>query len=85
MSIQHPLFLPFITTFNVFTLIGLGAFACIGVMNGIRANVSMPLCVLCAVSTGTFGGAVRDVLTKRPGGVRIFNSYADVYATCAGM
>ena len=67
------------------TIIGLGAFACIGAMNGIRAHVSMPLCVLCAMSTGTFGGAVRDVLTRRPEGVRIFHSYTDIYATCAGV
>ena len=45
-------------------------------MNGIRAGVSLPICVLCGVSTGTFGGAVRDVLARRPEGVRIFNSYA---------
>lgn len=51
--------------------------------NGIRAGLSAPLCILCGVSTGTFGGATRDVLAQRPGGVRIFNSYADIYATVA--
>jgi len=63
--------------------LGLGAFAVIGVQNGIRAGLSAPLCILCGVSTGTFGGATRDVLAQRPGGVRIFNSYAEIYATVA--
>jgi len=61
--------------------ISLGAFAVIGAQNGIRAGLSPALCVLCGVSTGTFGGATRDVLAKRP--VRIFNSYAELYATTA--
>jgi len=59
----------------------IGAFGVIGAMNGIRANLSPALCVLCATSTGTFGGATRDVLCNRP--VRILHSYAEIYATCA--
>lgn len=59
----------------------LGAFGVIGAQNGIRAGLSVPLCVMCGMSTGTFGGATRDVLTKRP--VRIFHSYSEIYATTA--
>ena len=62
--------------------VSLGAFACIGTMNGIRAGLAAPLCVLCGVSTGTFGGLTRDVLTRRP--VRILHSTAELYATAAG-
>ena len=45
----------------------------------------MPLsvCVLCGVSTATFGGCVRDVLCGKP--PRILHSKAEIYATCAGM
>ena len=59
----------------------IGAFGVIGAQNGIRGGLSPALCVLCGMSTGTFGGATRDVLTKRP--VRIFHSYAEIYATTA--
>jgi uncharacterized membrane protein YeiH len=56
-----------------------GAFSCIGTMFAIRAGVSAPLCVLCAVMTGTGGGATRDVLTRRP--VRIMHANKGKYFT----
>lgn len=37
--------------------------------------------VLCGMSTATFGGATRDVLTRKP--VRILHSHAELYATTA--
>ena len=64
--------------------IGLGAFAVIGCMNGIRGGLSPLLCVVCGVSTATFGGLTRDVLIARQGGVRILHSHAELYASCAG-
>jgi uncharacterized membrane protein YeiH len=63
--------------------LGLGAFAVIGAMNGVRASLPPLLCVLCGISTATFGGLTRDVLVARKGGVRILHSYAEVYASCA--
>ena len=63
--------------------LGLGAFAVIGTMNGIRGGLPPLLCLLCAMSTATFGGLTRDVLVAREGGVRILHSHAELYASCA--
>jgi uncharacterized membrane protein YeiH len=46
--------------------------------NPTRRNVQQ---VLCGMSTATFGGATRDVLTNRP--VRILHSHAELYASTA--
>ncbi|ETV90106.1 hypothetical protein H310_15062, partial [Aphanomyces invadans] len=61
--------------------IGVGAFAVIGAMNGIRASQPIVVSALCGVMTATFGGMVRDVLLHRP--VRILHPYADTYASIA--
>ncbi|KAI8612365.1 UPF0126 domain-containing protein [Chytriomyces sp. MP71] len=61
--------------------IGVGAFAVIGAMNGIRANAPFLVSALCGMMTATFGGATRDTLLNRP--VRILHPYADVYAPIA--
>lgn len=61
--------------------LGVAAFSVIGVQNGIRAGMKMPVSILCGMATATFGGAVRDVLCKRD--VRIFHSHAEIYATTA--
>ncbi|KDO25445.1 hypothetical protein SPRG_09387 [Saprolegnia parasitica CBS 223.65] len=61
--------------------IGVGAFAVIGVMNGIRADAPFLVCALCGMMTSTFGGMVRDGLLQHP--VRIMHSYADAYASIA--
>lgn len=37
--------------------------------------------VICGMSTATFGGAVRDVVTQKP--VRIMHSHAEIYASTA--
>jgi uncharacterized membrane protein YeiH len=63
--------------------LGLGAFAVIGTMSAIRGGLSPLLCTLSGMSTATFGGLTRDVLVARKGGVRIFNSHAELYASCA--
>jgi uncharacterized membrane protein YeiH len=61
--------------------IGIGAFCSIGAQNGIRKGFHPIICILCGMITSTFGGVVRDVLTKRP--VRILHSNAEIYATTA--
>ncbi|KDO25444.1 hypothetical protein SPRG_09386 [Saprolegnia parasitica CBS 223.65] len=61
--------------------VGVGAFAVIGAMNGIRASSPMLVSALCGMMTSTFGGLTRDTLLGRP--VRILHSYSDVYATVA--
>eukprot|EP00947_MAST-08B_sp_MAST-8B-sp1_P002906 g2906.t1 len=61
--------------------IGVAAFCVIGAQNGIRAGCPALVSALCGVSTATFGGATRDVLTKQP--VRIMHSEKDIYATTA--
>ncbi|OQS01421.1 hypothetical protein ACHHYP_01072 [Achlya hypogyna] len=61
--------------------IGVGAFAVIGAMNGIRAQSPFVVSALCGMMTSTFGGLTRDTLLGRP--VRILHSYSDVYATVA--
>ncbi|OQS00691.1 hypothetical protein THRCLA_05894 [Thraustotheca clavata] len=61
--------------------IGVGAFAVIGAMNGIRSNCPYIVCALCGMMTATFGGMVRDGLLQHP--VRIMHSYADAYASIA--
>eukprot|EP00929_Paragymnodinium_shiwhaense_P011184 TRINITY_DN11663_c0_g1_i1.p1 TRINITY_DN11663_c0_g1~~TRINITY_DN11663_c0_g1_i1.p1 ORF type:complete len:314 (-),score=41.21 TRINITY_DN11663_c0_g1_i1:227-1168(-) len=61
--------------------LGVGAFTCIGAMNGIRSPVPPLVCIICGMSTGTFGGATRDLICHRP--VRIAHSYAEIYATTA--
>ena len=55
--------------------IGLGAFAVIGAMNGLRANSPMLITCLCGMMTCTFGGLTRDTLLNRP--VRILHPYSD--------
>ena len=61
--------------------IGLGAFAVIGAMNGIRANSPVLITCLCGMMTCTFGGLTRDTLLNRP--VRILHPYSDAYASIA--
>jgi Glycine transporter len=61
--------------------IGLGAFAVIGAMNGIRANSPILITCLCGMMTCTFGGLTRDTLLNRP--VRILHPYSDAYASIA--
>ena len=61
--------------------LGVGAFAVIGVQNGIRAGVPCLAAIACGMFTATFGGVIRDVLTSQP--VRILHSYTDIYATTA--
>jgi uncharacterized membrane protein YeiH len=58
--------------------IGLGAFAVIGAMNGIRSKSPFLVSAICGLMTATFGGMTRDALLSRP--VRIMNPFADVYA-----
>ncbi|RHY26328.1 hypothetical protein DYB32_007738 [Aphanomyces invadans] len=61
--------------------IGVGAFAVIGAMNGIRAQAPLLVSALCGMMTSTFGGMTRDTLLNRP--VRILHPYADTYAPIA--
>lgn len=61
--------------------IGLGAFCSIGAQNGIRKGFHPIICILCGMITATFGGVIRDVLTKRP--PRILHSNSEIYATTA--
>jgi uncharacterized membrane protein YeiH len=61
--------------------LGIGAFACIGAQNGIRAGLHPLICALCGMFTSTFGGVVRDTLTKRD--VRILHSKSEIYACTA--
>ncbi|OQS00694.1 hypothetical protein THRCLA_05895 [Thraustotheca clavata] len=61
--------------------VGVGTFAVIGAMNGIRANSPFLVSAICGMMTSTFGGLTRDTLLGRP--VRILHSYNDVYATVA--
>jgi uncharacterized membrane protein YeiH len=64
-----------------FDALGVGVFACIGVQNGLKAGVSSAACIVCGVSTATFGGATRDVICDRP--VRIAHSATEIYASTA--
>ncbi|KAA8499244.1 UPF0126 membrane protein [Porphyridium purpureum] len=68
---------------NVIDSWSLGAFSCIGTMNGIRAGYNPLIVLVCAVVTCTFGGVVRDTFLKRP--VRVLHSYAEIYATTAAV
>lgn len=61
--------------------LGVGAFACIGALNGLRLGQTTQVAILCGMSTATFGGAVRDVLCKKD--VRILHSHAEIYASVA--
>ncbi|KAF0718968.1 hypothetical protein As57867_001354, partial [Aphanomyces stellatus] len=61
--------------------VGVGAFAVIGAMNGIRAQCPLLVSALCGMMTATFGGLTRDTLLHRPG--RILHPYADTYAPIA--
>ncbi|RHZ27529.1 hypothetical protein DYB37_004716 [Aphanomyces astaci] len=61
--------------------VGVGAFAVIGAMNGIRAQSPLLVSALCGMMTSTFGGMTRDTLLNRP--VRILHPYADTYAPIA--
>ncbi|KAI9034417.1 UPF0126 domain-containing protein [Hyaloraphidium curvatum] len=61
--------------------LGVGAFAVIGTLNGIRKGLPALLCMFCGMSTATFGGVIRDVLSQRR--PRILHSYAELYATTA--
>eukprot|EP00640_Fibrocapsa_japonica_P003464 CAMPEP_0113944586 /NCGR_PEP_ID=MMETSP1339-20121228/34682_1 /TAXON_ID=94617 /ORGANISM="Fibrocapsa japonica" /LENGTH=315 /DNA_ID=CAMNT_0000949837 /DNA_START=63 /DNA_END=1010 /DNA_ORIENTATION=+ /assembly_acc=CAM_ASM_000762 len=60
---------------------GVGAFAVIGCMNGVRKGLAVPICMACGMFTATFGGMIRDVLSRKP--PRILHNYADIYATTA--
>ncbi|KAJ3020557.1 UNVERIFIED_CONTAM: hypothetical protein HDU68_010115 [Siphonaria sp. JEL0065] len=61
--------------------VGVGAFAVIGAMNGIRAQCPALVCALCGMMTATFVGMTRDALLSRP--VRILHPYSDTYASIA--
>ena len=61
--------------------IGVGAFAVIGAMNGIRSAAPAIVSGMCGMMTSTFGGATRDTLLNRP--VRILHPYSDTYAPIA--
>lgn len=61
--------------------LGVGAFAVIGAMNGVRAGVGPVSSALCGMMTATFGGMTRDVLCQRP--PRILHSKAEWYASTA--
>ncbi|ORY46534.1 hypothetical protein BCR33DRAFT_849224 [Rhizoclosmatium globosum] len=61
--------------------IGLGAFAVIGAMNGLRAGCPLLVSAICGMMTATFGGLTRDALLNRP--VRILHPYSDLYAPIA--
>ena len=61
--------------------LGLGAFACIGAQNALRMGLHPLICVLSGMFTATFGGVVRDTLTKR--NVRILHNHVEVYAPTA--
>jgi uncharacterized membrane protein YeiH len=61
--------------------VGVGAFAVIGAMNGIRAGCPFIVSGVCGMMTATFGGATRDTLLNRP--VRILHPYSDTYAPIA--
>ncbi|KAF0693148.1 hypothetical protein As57867_015789, partial [Aphanomyces stellatus] len=75
--------------------IGVGAFAVIGAMNGIRAQCPIFVSAMCGMMTATFGGLTRDTLLHRPvrilhrpvrilhRPVRILHPYADTYAPIA--
>lgn len=63
--------------------LGVGAFAVIGTMNGIKKKLPALLCMGCGMMTATFGGMIRDVLAQRK--PRILHSYAELYATTALM
>lgn len=61
--------------------IGVGAFAVIGAMNGLRSSSPFLVSAICGMMTSTFGGLTRDTLLNRP--VRILHPYADTYAPIA--
>lgn len=61
--------------------VGVGAFAVIGAMNGIRGNCPALVSAICGMMTATFGGLTRDTLLNRP--VRILHPYSDTYAPIA--
>lgn len=67
--------------------LGVGAFAVVGAMNGMRANLAPILVATCGMVTATFGGLTRDVLCGLPnekqGHGRILHSEAEVYASTA--
>ncbi|KAJ9463067.1 hypothetical protein DIPPA_70143 [Diplonema papillatum] len=58
--------------------LGLGAFACIGVQNALRAGLGVLPAVFCGLMTSTFGGVIRDSLCRRP--VRILHAHDETYA-----
>jgi uncharacterized membrane protein YeiH len=62
--------------------LGVGAFCVIGANNALAMAMPLSVCVICGISTATFGGCVRDVLRQKP--PRILHSHTDIYATCAG-
>eukprot|EP01065_Artemidia_motanka_P012635 TRINITY_DN16963_c0_g1_i1.p1 TRINITY_DN16963_c0_g1~~TRINITY_DN16963_c0_g1_i1.p1 ORF type:complete len:252 (+),score=43.50 TRINITY_DN16963_c0_g1_i1:63-818(+) len=67
--------------------LGIGAFAVIGAMNGMRMGVHPSISAACGMFTATFGGLTRDVLCSQPTGAtgrgRILHSRAEIYATTA--
>ena len=63
--------------------LGLGAFAVIGANNALALALPTSICVLCGVSTATFGGVIRDVLCDRP--PRILYAKREQYAGCAAV
>ncbi len=67
--------------------LGLGAFAVIGVMNGVKTRCHPSLCLVTAVCTACGGGVVRDVLCGLPAERRtrgrIFHAMKGWYAFCS--
>ena len=70
-------------TIDTLDALGLGAFAIIGVQNGLRLSCPPLACILLGISTATFGGVTRDIACARP--VRIMHSNAEVYALAAAL
>ena len=61
--------------------LGVGAFAVIGAQNAVRQSLHPMVCVLSGMFTATFGGVIRDTLTKRD--VHILHSSSEIYASTA--
>eukprot|EP00873_Tetraselmis_striata_P025138 jgi/Tetstr1/445402/TSEL_033186.t1 len=78
---EHPLAAAYCTFMKWGDAISVGTFAIIGAHNGLRRCLPLPACLLLGMMTATFGGAVRDIICKRP--VRICHANSEMYATMA--
>ena len=58
--------------------LGSGSFTCVGTMNGIRAGLPAPIVAMCGMFSASFGGLLRDVISRHP--VRIMHAHKDMYA-----